>query len=203
MSLFTLTLVVVFLSIAVCNVFACGGGSMSGCGMADMSKNAGMNEPENHMACSSGTMQKYGFLATMPIYMDSPEVLYSQAQELGLSEQQKGKLLSIISESRKNSLTVLTPEQRQKLGAVPDEPITMEQVCPMMHGEQSQPAAVQNLADAKVVEQTTCPVMGGAINKDIFTEYKGKKVYFCCPGCKPKFEKNPEKYIDKLPQFAK
>ena len=54
-----------------------------------------------------------------------------------------------------------------------------------------------------VIEQTTCPVLGGAINKDIFTEYKGKKVYFCCPACKPEFEKNPEQYIAKLPLFAK
>lgn len=50
-------------------------------------------------------------------------------------------------------------------------------------------------------EQTICPVMGGKINKEIFTEYQGKKVYFCCPACKPEFEKNPEKYISKLPQF--
>lgn len=50
-------------------------------------------------------------------------------------------------------------------------------------------------------EQTVCPVMGGVINKDIFSEYKGKKVYFCCPGCIPEFEKNPEKYLTKLPQF--
>ena len=54
---------------------------------------------------------------------------------------------------------------------------------------------------ASVVEQTTCPVMDKAINKNMFTEYKGKKVYFCCPGCKEKFEKDPEKYIAKLPQF--
>ncbi len=53
----------------------------------------------------------------------------------------------------------------------------------------------------KTAEQTLCPVMGGKINKDIFTEYKGKKVYFCCPACKPKFEKDPEKYVEKLPQF--
>lgn len=52
-----------------------------------------------------------------------------------------------------------------------------------------------------MAEQTVCPVMGGKINKEIFTEYKGKKVYFCCPGCKPEFEKDPEKYIGKLPQF--
>jgi len=51
------------------------------------------------------------------------------------------------------------------------------------------------------IEQTDCPVMGGAINKAIFTEYKGKKVYFCCSPCKEKFEQEPEKYIAKLPQF--
>jgi len=56
-------------------------------------------------------------------------------------------------------------------------------------------------AVAAVVEQTTCPIMDSPINKNLFTEYKGKKVYFCCPGCKPKFEENPEKYIAKLPQF--
>ncbi len=54
---------------------------------------------------------------------------------------------------------------------------------------------------AAEVEQTTCPVMGGAINKDIFVEYKGKKVYFCCPGCEEQFNKEPEKYIAQLPQF--
>jgi len=51
------------------------------------------------------------------------------------------------------------------------------------------------------IQQSTCPIMGRPINKDIFTEYKGKKVYFCCAGCKEKFEKEPEKYLDKLPQF--
>lgn len=53
------------------------------------------------------------------------------------------------------------------------------------------------------VEQTTCPVMGGAIDKNVFVEYKGKKVYFCCAQCKAEFEKAPEKYLSKLPQFAK
>jgi len=54
---------------------------------------------------------------------------------------------------------------------------------------------------AEMIEQTTCPVMDGAINKELYTEYKGKKVYFCCEGCKEKFEENPEQYIAKLPQF--
>ena len=55
--------------------------------------------------------------------------------------------------------------------------------------------------DDKAKEQTLCPVMGGKINKELYTEYKGKEVYFCCPGCEPEFLKDPEKYIDKLPQF--
>ncbi len=50
-------------------------------------------------------------------------------------------------------------------------------------------------------EQTVCPITGKPINKDVYTEYEGKKVYFCCPACKSKFEKNPEKYVSKLPQF--
>jgi YHS domain-containing protein len=50
--------------------------------------------------------------------------------------------------------------------------------------------------------QKVCPVMGGETNPAIYAEYKGKKVYFCCQGCKPEFEKNPEKYIGKLPQFT-
>jgi nitroreductase/YHS domain-containing protein len=52
-------------------------------------------------------------------------------------------------------------------------------------------------------EQTTCPVMGGPINKDIFVEYQGKKVYFCCKDCPEVFKADPAKYIAKLPQFAK
>ncbi|MGB2807009.1 MAG: YHS domain-containing protein [Sedimentisphaerales bacterium] len=53
------------------------------------------------------------------------------------------------------------------------------------------------------LEQTTCPIMNMAIDKNIFVEYKGKKVYFCCAGCKEKFEAEPEKYLAKLPQFKK
>ena len=54
---------------------------------------------------------------------------------------------------------------------------------------------------ASTVEQTTCPVTGEKIDKNVFTVYKGKKVYFCMESCKAAFEKEPEKYIAKLPQF--
>jgi len=71
--------------------------------------------------------------------------------------------------------------------------------------KKSEPAAPSGTEAEQVasatIEQTTCPIMGNAINKAIFTEYKGKKVYFCCPGCEEKFNEEPEKYIAKLPQF--
>jgi YHS domain-containing protein len=54
---------------------------------------------------------------------------------------------------------------------------------------------------AVAVEQTTCPIMNMAIDKKVFVEYKGKKVYFCCPGCEDKFNAEPQKYLVKLPQF--
>jgi YHS domain-containing protein len=49
-------------------------------------------------------------------------------------------------------------------------------------------------------EQTLCPVMGNPINPDVFIEYKGVTVYFCCWGCDDKFLAEPEKYIPKLPK---
>ena len=45
--------------------------------------------------------------------------------------------------------------------------------------------------------KATCPVMGGefTVEKDTArSEYKGRHYVFCCPGCKSKFDANPEKY---------
>jgi YHS domain-containing protein len=57
---------------------------------------------------------------------------------------------------------------------------------------------------AAAIEQTVCPVMeGNKIDKNVFVEYQGKKVYFCCADCKAKFLAEPQKYLAKLPQFAK
>lgn len=51
--------------------------------------------------------------------------------------------------------------------------------------------------------QTTCPVLGNPIKKEIFVDYQGKRVFFCCPECKEKFIADPQKYLPKLPQFKK
>ena len=46
--------------------------------------------------------------------------------------------------------------------------------------------------------QDTCPVMGAGINKKLYADHEGKRVYFCCKGCVAAFTKDPQKYIDKL-----
>ncbi len=60
---------------------------------------------------------------------------------------------------------------------------------------------LKKLADEGVVlksVQTKCPVMGRKIDKKIYTDYKGRRVYFCCQGCVKAFKKNPEKYLKRL-----
>jgi hypothetical protein len=53
-------------------------------------------------------------------------------------------------------------------------------------------------AKKTLAPQTTCPVMGGAINKKLYVDYKGKRIYVCCPGCIGELKADPEKYIKKL-----
>jgi YHS domain-containing protein len=46
--------------------------------------------------------------------------------------------------------------------------------------------------------QTTCPVLGGNIDKNLYMDHKGQRVYFCCAGCDEEFKKDPEKYLEKM-----
>ena len=46
-------------------------------------------------------------------------------------------------------------------------------------------AAIDPICKMKV-DKSTCKIT---------SEYKGKKYYFCAPGCKKAFDKDPEKYV--------
>lgn len=54
------------------------------------------------------------------------------------------------------------------------------------------------LEDTKNNPQTTCPVMGGTINKKLFVEQDGKRIYVCCAGCIDPLKKDFNKYAAKL-----
>lgn len=53
---------------------------------------------------------------------------------------------------------------------------------------------VVNKIAAKQIVQKKCPVMGGAINPNLYYQYS-KKIYVCCPGCISTIKKNPVKYL--------
>ena len=62
------------------------------------------------------------------------------------------------------------------------------------------PAAAAESAPAGEVQiaQTSCPVMGRPISKDIYLDHKGRRVYFCCQMCVGTFKEDPETYLKKL-----
>ena len=59
-------------------------------------------------------------------------------------------------------------------------------------GAKNEPPTVIDLKNEK------CPVMGGTAQADIYTDYEGVRIHWCCPGCDSTFKKNPKKYLKKL-----
>jgi YHS domain-containing protein len=96
--------------------------------------------------------------------------------------------------------------KKKEAPAAPAKETTMKdmQMQAAKTAEDTNKTATTAVAAVAKGEQTMCPVMdGNKIDKNVFVEYKGKKVYFCCADCKGKFLADPEKYVAKLPQFAK
>lgn len=52
--------------------------------------------------------------------------------------------------------------------------------------------------DAKSGEQTKCPMCGRKIDKDVYVDHEGKRVYLCSEKCKAPFEADPEVLMKKL-----
>ncbi|MBA4386362.1 MAG: hypothetical protein C0404_00165 [Verrucomicrobia bacterium] len=75
--------------------------------------------------------------------------------------------------------------------------LTVGSICAQ---EQATTNATSSVDAAKkaAVTQSKCPIMGGQINKKFFADSDGKRVYFCCPGCAPEFNKKAAEYIKKL-----
>lgn len=46
--------------------------------------------------------------------------------------------------------------------------------------------------------QTVCPVMGGPVDKGLYVDVKGKRIYLCCAACEEAVRVEPEKYIKKI-----
>jgi len=57
------------------------------------------------------------------------------------------------------------------------------------------PAAVMPKTE---IAQKLCPVTGDLINRNIFVDYDGRRIYLCCDMCPAQFKKDPEKFLKKL-----
>jgi rhodanese-related sulfurtransferase/YHS domain-containing protein len=66
---------------------------------------------------------------------------------------------------------------------------------PVQAADDGEKAHQGHAMKAAETPQKTCPVMGGKINKELYTDVEGKRVYVCCKGCIAKIEANPEKYL--------
>lgn len=53
-------------------------------------------------------------------------------------------------------------------------------------------------ADPGSKQQVACPIQGGKVNKNLYADYQGQRVYFCCAECIPIFKANPEAYLKKM-----
>jgi YHS domain-containing protein len=55
-------------------------------------------------------------------------------------------------------------------------------------------------ADGVVFEniQKVCPISGEKIDKKIYSDYEGRRVFFCCRKCRSLFAADPMKYLKRL-----
>ena len=70
-----------------------------------------------------------------------------------------------------------------------------ESCCP---GPKKAASTTNAVVKAETKAQTTCPVMGGPVNKKLFVDADGKRIYLCCKGCIAPVKKEPKKYIAEL-----
>ncbi|MDD5064654.1 MAG: YHS domain-containing protein [Phycisphaerae bacterium] len=115
----------------------------------------------------------------------------------------KTKSLMLLALVLLTATVILVGCKKKEEPAPPPKASAVEKIADKATASAEEAKKTAETTDAST-EQTTCPIMdGNKINKNVFVEYKGKKVYFCCAACKSVFEADPEKYISKLPQFKK
>ncbi|GAB4287501.1 MAG: hypothetical protein Kow0092_40480 [Deferrisomatales bacterium] len=64
-----------------------------------------------------------------PSFLDGPGALLGRAEELGLSQEQRERLETLLREARERAREILTPEQIDRLGDLPDSPQSLKEVC--------------------------------------------------------------------------
>ena len=68
------------------------------------------------------------------------------------------------------------------------------------HGASTQPASQPTTQQSAIdLHNTVCPVSGDSVGDSKLTEvYQGKIYHLCCDDCPKDFEKDPQKYANKV-----
>src|SRR5262249_62079355 len=76
--------------------------------------------------------------AGLRIVLDSPAAILSRAKELGLDEKQRQELDKLDGSAREQARKLLTDKQRQQLGEIPPEWLSMMQMAQLQDTMQEQ-----------------------------------------------------------------
>jgi hypothetical protein len=69
--------------------------------------------------------------------------------------------------------------------------------CTVVMAQDTNKVEVKKAPEMKA--QTTCPVMeGNKVDKSLYVDFEGKRIYVCCKGCLAEVTKEPAKFVKKL-----
>ncbi len=69
-------------------------------------------------------------------------------------------------------------------------------ILPSGEADSAEDAADDTVAGGPI--NSTCPVTGEPVNRNLTTEYEGQLVAFCCGGCLAQFESDPESFAEAI-----
>jgi len=73
-------------------------------------------------------------------------------------------------------------------------------------GEQAAPTgqspSAEQSASTALKPQATCPIMNSPIDKSLYADVNGHRVYVCCTGCIEQVKANPKAALQKLKEYG-
>jgi len=76
--------------------------------------------------------------------------------------------------------------------------VGMAYLCVSCSHQEQEKSQIIDISLEQVQPQIVDAISGKPINKNIYTDYQGIRIYFCCANSQRSFESDPEKYIQKL-----
>ena len=62
--------------------------------------------------------------------------------------------------------------------------------------EKPQATPATNTKEAPTKTQKICPLMGGEVDRSLYVDYNGKRIFVCCTECLPEVKKDPARILE-------